>query len=140
MQTNFVERYCRALIVCKCVACFAAFFVLPGTSHPNESTHSYLTMENNLTSHLVVEDVQSGVTGLSGHRWTIEPSGEWEQDRVLNRQTTSEKKGKLSIKQIQSLARELANSKFAELPAQTGKKTINPRLIAIRYGRKNVEL
>jgi hypothetical protein len=124
-----------------------AFLLLLGwlfCMHPaatsQSSPDSYLTRDGRLTGRLELNDLQGGTVGFTGTRWIVEPAGEWTTAHVVGRDAKVTNRGRLTAKQLETLAATLKQYDVLQLPKRTGTPTVNPHLINISYGGRRAEL
>jgi hypothetical protein len=101
----------------------------------------YLTRDGKLIRKLEVSDLQGGVAGFTGDRWALDPSGDWTQGRVRDRELKIEHTGKLTGKQLDALTREFARYDLLSLKShRVGRPTANPHVVTIQFGTHKAEL
>jgi len=108
------------------------FFVVAATIHADD----YLTKDGKLTHALKITQLQGGFAGFTGFEYAIEPDGSWTMSSVFKQKATVKEKGKLTAKQLASLADVLAKNQLDKLPEKTGKQAgANPFTLAITFGK-----
>jgi len=97
----------------------------------------FLTRHGNMAATLTLRDGQGGFAGITGFVWTIRPDGSWDRKRFTNsRMDKPDQQGKLTAKQLQSLADILAHAQVHKLPARLGKfRGANPHLVTLAWGK-----
>ncbi len=95
-----------------------------------------------LGSPIQVRDEQSGVVGVTGTVWTIDPDGFYRTERFVNDALTLDREGRLTEEQMHLLAETLSSAGLADLPSKLGPTTppANPRRIVIESGGRRSEL
>jgi hypothetical protein len=97
--------------------------------------------DGKLTHPLKVVQLQGGFAGFTGTEYTIEPDGTWTTASVFNKKITPKDKGKLTAKELETLAGLLAKNELAKLPAKSGKQPgANPHTITIEFGKTKAAL
>ncbi len=97
--------------------------------------------DGKLTQTLKITQLQGGFAGFTGVEYTIKPDGIWATTSVFNKKTTPKDKGKLSAKELESLAAILAKNDLEKLPAKSGKAPgANPHTITIEFGKTKASL
>ena len=101
----------------------------------------FLTKYGKLTATLTLKDAQGGFVGTTGLIWTIRPDGSWDRTRFINRpRRTPDQRGKLTAKQLQSLADVLAHAQVDKLPPTMGKfRGANPHVVTLSWGKQQCE-
>ena len=96
----------------------------------------FLGKDGTLTATLTLKDSQSGFAGITGLLWTIKPDGSWERKRFTNnRMAKADQQGKLTPKQMQSLADVLIHAQIHKLPPKIGKyRGPNPHVVTLTWG------
>ena len=97
----------------------------------------FLTKEGKLTATLTLKDVQGGFAGITGLIWTVRPDGSWDRKRFINRSMRKpDQQGKLTAKQLQSLADVQAHAQVHKLPPKMGKFCgANPHVVTLTWGK-----
>ena len=71
----------------------------------------FLTKDGKLSATLTLKDGQGGFVGITVLIWTVRPDGSWDRKRFINRTIRkADQQGKLTAKQLQSLADVLAHA------------------------------
>ena len=85
----------------------------------------------------LTKDGQGGFVGTTGLIWTICPDGSWDRKRFINRTVRKpDQQGKLTAKQLQSLADVLAHAQMDKLPPKIGKfRGANPHVVTLSWGK-----
>jgi hypothetical protein len=113
-----------------------SFIVLASLS----SADDYIK-DGKLTHTLKITQLQGGFAGFTGFEYTIEPNGAWTSASVFRMKTTPKNNGKLSAKELESLAAILSKNELDKLPAKSGKQPgANPHTIAIEFGKTKANL
>ena len=101
----------------------------------------FLTKEGKLSATLSLKDGQSGFAGITGLIWTVRPDGSWDRTRFINRTMRKpNQRGKLTAKQLQSLADVLAHAQVDKLPPKMGKfRGANPHVVTLICGKHQSE-
>jgi hypothetical protein len=96
-----------------------------------------------LKATVMLQEEQGGFAGINVSCWTIKPCGEWSyseyqivggKERPDSRRT---KTGKLSDKELQQLAKQLAAQNLAGLPRAVGQAApVNPHRYTLRFGKE----
>ena len=117
------------------VLAVALLFILPiqGAS----ARDKFLGKDGKLTAALTLKDSQSGFAGITGLLWIVRTGGSWERKRFANnRIAKADQQGKLTPKQMQSLADVLAHAQIHKLPAKIGKfHGPNPHVVTLSWGK-----
>jgi len=89
----------------------------------------------------LTKDGQGGFVGTTGLIWTICPDGSWDRKRFINRTMRKpDQQGKLTAKQLQSLADVLAHAQMDKLPPKIGKfRGANPHVVTLTWGKHQCE-
>jgi len=89
----------------------------------------------------LTKDGQGGFVGISGLIWTVRPDGSWDRKRYINRTMRKpDQQGKLTAKQLQSLANVLAHAQVNKLPPKMGKfREANPHVVTLSWGKHQCE-
>ena len=97
----------------------------------------FLTTDGKLSNTLTLKDGQGGFAGVTGFIWTIQPDGSWEHKRFFNKRVDkADRQGKLTAKQLQSLADILAHAQVDKLPPNLGKfRGANPHVVTLSWGK-----
>ena len=97
----------------------------------------FLTMDGKLSATLTLKDGQGGFVGITGLIWTVRPDGSWDRKRFINRTMRKpDQQGKLTAKQLPSLADILAHPQVDKLPPKMGKfRGANPRVVTLSWGK-----
>ncbi len=97
----------------------------------------FLTREGKLSATLTLKDGQGGFAGFTGLIWTVRPDGSWDRKRFINRTIRkADQQGKLTAKQLQSLADVLAHAQVHKLPSKMGKfRGANPHVVTLSWGK-----
>ena len=98
----------------------------------------FLSEDGKLAATLTLKDGQSGFAGVTGFIWTVRPDGSWDRKRFINaRIDKPDQQGKLTAKQLQSLADVLAHAQIHKLPAKLGKlRGANPHVVTLTWGKR----
>ena len=98
----------------------------------------FLAQDGKLAATLSLKDGQSGVAGVTGFIWTVRPDGSWDQKRFTNNRVGKPVQlGKLTAKQLQSLAAVLAHAQIHKLPARIGNfRGANPHVVTLAWGKR----
>lgn len=97
--------------------------------------------DGKLTKTLKLTQLQGGFAGFTGFEYTIEPDGTWSTQSLFNQKKTPKDKGKLTAKELESLAALLAKNDIEKLPAKSGKQPgANPHTITIEFGKTKATL
>jgi hypothetical protein len=121
----------------------AAFLVLTLLFLTTSILHAddYLTKDGKLTQQLKITQLQGGFAGFTGFEYTIEPDGAWTSASLFNKKATPKNKGKLTAKELETLAALLAKHELAKLPEKSGKQPgANPHTLTIEYGKTKAHL
>ena len=99
----------------------------------------FLTEDGKLSDTLTLKDGQSGFAGITGFIWTIRPDGSWDRKRFISRRLMEpDQQGKLTAKQLQSLADVLAHAQIHKLPARIGEvRGANPHVVTLTWGKQS---
>jgi hypothetical protein len=95
---------------------------------------------------LSLREVQEGIAGKTAMVWTIEPSGAWRVARARSNKDGSEhltpvSSGKMSLEQLEALAKVLADVNLTKLPEKTGHAAkVNPHEVILKFGQKTATL
>ena len=102
---------------------------------------SFLTREGKLSATLTLKDGQGGFAGFTGLIWTVRPDGSWDRKRFINRTIRkADQQGKLTAKQLHSLADVLAHAQVDKLPPKMGKfRGANPHVVTLICGKHQFE-
>ena len=97
----------------------------------------FLTKKGKLTATLTLKDGQGGFVGTTGLIWTVRPDGSWDRKRFINRMMRkADQQGKLTAKELQSLADVLAHAQVDKLPPKMGKfRGANPHVVTLTWGK-----
>ena len=97
----------------------------------------FLTKEGRLSATLTLKDGQGGFAGFTGSIWTVRPDGSWDRKRFINRtMRKADQQGKLTAKQLHSLADVLAHAQVDKLPHKMGKfRGANPHVVTLSWGK-----
>jgi hypothetical protein len=95
-----------------------------------------------LVSPLQVRVAQTGVVGVTGTNWTVEPDGSYRVEKFIGDKRTLQREGRLTGAQMNFVADTLATARLEELPSSLGPAMpqANPRTISISTGDSRVEL
>jgi hypothetical protein len=97
--------------------------------------------DGKLTNPLKITQTQGGFAGFTGVEYTIEPDGAWSTATVFNQKKTPKDKGKLSAKELETLAALLSKQDLLKLPAKIGKQPgANPHTISIEFGKAKASI
>ena len=101
------------------------------------SPDKFLTKGGRLTATLTLKDGQGGFAGFTGSIWTVRPDGSWDRKRFINRtMRKADQQGKLTTKQLYSLADVLAHAQVDKLPPKMGKfRGANPHVVTLSWGK-----
>lgn len=117
---------------------FSLLLVASASAQDTSSVHSidaYLK-DGKLTSSLKFSSVQGGFAGFTGNTWNVKPDGSWTVTRVFNRRKFKpHNSGKLTAKQLKTLAEALAKAKVAGLKGSKPARGANPKVISLEYGK-----
>lgn len=118
------------------VIVFALLFALP--TQGTLIRDRFLGKDGNLTAILSLKDGQGGIAGITGLLWTVRPDGSWERKPFTNKSIGKpDQKGKLTPKQLQTLADILAHAQIHKLPAKIGNfRGPNPHLVTLSWGKQ----
>jgi hypothetical protein len=96
--------------------------------------------DGELRSVVEFRDGQSGVAGVTGTAWRVEPDGSWQVAQFRKAQLQRPlRQGRLSPKQLAALAGHLTALDAAGLPAQLGGfRGANPHMFVLRLGDHTV--
>lgn len=122
---------------------FLGLALLTGCSPPPDAGpkgEDYLTKDGNLVAKLVVTDGSSGIVGVSGRRFRVEPSGNWTIATVKDGKETVKQTGALSKEGLADLARELTRYNLRSLESITRPEGPTPHVISIAFGDRAVGL
>lgn len=110
---------------------------VPTTVCADDEAPRYLK-DGKLTAALTFKDVQGGFAGFTGRKYEVQPDGTWAVTRVFNqRKFKPERTGRLTAKQLKSLASVLADNRIHTLPARVGSRAqANPKVLTLRWGKK----
>jgi hypothetical protein len=120
-----------------------------GVSTGDDQYQNYLVEKDgkpHLKHRLVIREEQLGFAGVSGRMWDIEPDGQWKlvdlQPAGSGKvQETTRQNGRLTAKQLVTLAKELASQDLAGLPNKIGEAPrANPHRIVMKFGEKQMVL
>ena len=108
-----------------------------GKTQANIPRDKFLTRDGKLSGTLTLKDVQGGFAGFTGVIWTIRPDGSWDRKRFINRtMRKADQQGKLTAKQLHSLADVLAHAQVDKLPPKMGKfRGANPHVVTLSWGK-----
>ena len=125
----------------KRIAFFALALLFTCTIQAALPRDKFLTKEGKLTATLTLKDCQGGFVGTTGLIWTIRPDGSWDRKRFINRtMRKADQQGKLTAKQLKSLADVLAHAQVDKLPPKLGKfKGANPHVVKLSWGKRQSE-
>jgi hypothetical protein len=103
-----------------------------------KSKDGYLTKDGNLAAPFSLKDSQGGFAGFTGNLYVVKPDGAWTITRVFNqRKFKPHASGRLSSKQLRTLAAALAANRVDKLPPTSGSRAqANPLLITVTFGRR----
>jgi hypothetical protein len=97
--------------------------------------------DGKLTHTLKITQLQGGFAGFTGFEYTIEPDGAWTSASVFKMKATPKNNGKLTAKELETLAAILAKNELDKLPAKAGKQPgANPHQITIEFGKTKAQL
>lgn len=97
--------------------------------------------DGKLTQTLKITQLQGGFAGFTGFEYKIEPDGTWTSSSLFNQKQTPKNNGKLSAKELETLASILAKNELDKLPAKSGKAPgANPHTINIEFGKTKASL
>ena len=121
----------------KWIVLIAFTLLFAGTTQTALPRDKFLTKEGRLTATLTLKDGQGGFAGFTGSIWTVRPDGSWDRKRFINRTMRKpNQQGKLTAKQLQSLADVLAHSQVDNLPPKMGKfGRANPHVVTLTWGK-----
>ena len=73
--------------------------------------------------------------------WTVRPDGSWDRKPFINRTMRKpDMQGKLTVRQLQSLADVLAHAQIDKLPLEMGKfRGANPHVVTLTWGKQQCE-
>lgn len=102
-----------------------------------KSSSKFLTKDGKLTAPFSLKDTQGGFAGFTGKLYSIKPDGAWTITRVFNRRKYKPHAfGKLSAKQLRTLAAALKANRVDKLPATSGSRAqANPLVITVAFGK-----
>src|SRR5262245_38264053 len=110
---------------------FVITFLLT-TSLVSFATADDYIKDGKLTHTLKITQLQGGFAGFTGFEYTIEPDGTWTSGSVFRMKTTPKNNGKLTAKELETLAAILAKNELNKLPEKSGKQPgANPHTIEI---------
>ena len=94
-----------------------------------------VALAGELPERLEIEELEGGFAGFTGSYLTIEKDGAWKEGEVLPRGKRGEaiRKGKLSEKELLSLAKQLDEINLSELEDH-GPVTTNPFEVRVKWG------
>jgi len=124
---------------------FALVAILAVVSGPSAGAQSGGKPKNNvfakdgkLTAAFSLKDTQGGFAGFTGKLYVVKPDGSWTITRVFNQKKFKpHASGKLSAKQLRTLAAALAANRVDKLPATSGSRAqANPLVITVIFGRQ----
>jgi hypothetical protein len=119
------------------VLCIGVFVLTVATVAADD----YLTKDGKLTQKLKITQLQGGFAGFTGFEYTIEPDGTWSSASLFKQKSTPKNNGKLTAKELESLAALLKKNDVEKLPAQSGKRPgANPHTITIEFGKAKASL
>ena len=97
----------------------------------------FLTKDGKLLALLTLKDGQGGFVGTNGLIWTVHLDGSWDRKRFTNRtMRKADQQGKLTAKELQSLADVLAHAQVDKLPPKIGKfRGANPHVVTLSWGK-----
>jgi hypothetical protein len=97
----------------------------------------YLTKDGKLTEKLKIVQLQGGFAGFTGMEYTIEPDGTWTAASVFKQKATPKSNGKLTAKELESLAAVLKKYDLAKMPESSGKAPgANPKKLNVVFGKQ----
>ena len=101
----------------------------------------FITKEGKLSATLTLKDGQGVFVGITGLIWTVRPDGSWDRKRFINRTMhKADQQGKLTDKQLKSLAVTLAHAQVDKLPPTMGKfRGANPHVVTLSWGKQQCE-
>jgi hypothetical protein len=122
-------------------ALMAAELIAIGVAMADDSTLGrYFAPDGRLSAAVELRDGQSGVVGVTGTLWTINPDGTFQVARFINQSVGQpERTGQLTPPVLQSLAESLASQDFAGLPmAICEEPLVNAHTVELRFGDQTV--
>jgi hypothetical protein len=113
------------------------FALLLASNTQGIARDKYITKDGKLGESLTLKDGQGGFTGVTGSIWAVQPDGSWEHKRFLNKKVDkADRKGKLTGRQLQSLASVLAHAHVDKLPDKLGNfRGANPHVVTLSWGK-----
>ena len=97
----------------------------------------FIAADGSLTNTLTFQDGQVGFVGITDFIWTVRPDGSWDRKRFTNGKVGGpDQKGKLNVKQRQSLADVLVHAQIHKLPAKMGTiRGAKPQVLTLSWGK-----
>ncbi|MBP64099.1 MAG: hypothetical protein CMJ62_21480 [Planctomycetaceae bacterium] len=90
---------------------------------------------------MTLKDAQGGFAGFTGVLWTVRPDGSWDRKLFINRKIRkADQQGKLTAKELRSLADILAHAQVDKFPPKMGKfRGANPHVVTLSWGKHQCE-